>query len=422
MNEQERDASAPGDRMMRENSRLTFRYSLAQGAFWGTWCVMAGFCSSFLSAKGFSNTQIGIVIAVSGIISSFLQIMLADWVDRREKVTAKHVLLVLSAAQIASSGMIGFLSGTGLPLLGVYTLHKTLLYMSVPFISAIGMETINQGKRMDYSFARGIGSLGYALWMLILGQLVERIGADMVWKMGILSSAMLFLAVRYFPFSKHALNVGEAGETDHSAAGGPADQAHRTAGALTTMGFVRRYPRFMGTLLGCTLVLYGYSVINDFSYQVVVSKGGGNAEMGIIMAIAALTEIPMMFLFGRISGKMRYAGWLLLSSLFIGVRITIIWLAPAVSLLYLGALLQFLGYAIFVVVTVCYVSEVVRPEEQLKGQAFMAMTSSVAAVFSSLVGGMMLDHTSVFITLAVTLAVTLAGVLLIGLTAEQKRV
>ena len=51
-------------------------------------------------------------------------------------------------------------------IVGIHTLN--------PLINALGTECINQGKRLNFGVARGIGSGGYAILSYILGIVLAR--------------------------------------------------------------------------------------------------------------------------------------------------------------------------------------------------------------------------------------------------------
>ena len=57
-------------------SDLTARYAFVQFSFWMNFASIVGFASIYLLSTGFSNTQIGIMIAAAGILSALLQLMI----------------------------------------------------------------------------------------------------------------------------------------------------------------------------------------------------------------------------------------------------------------------------------------------------------------------------------------------------------
>ena len=61
---------------------LNLDYALIQGFYWMFYVVAGIFVSVYMLGKGYSNTAIGIVIAVGNIMSVLLQAVMADITDR----------------------------------------------------------------------------------------------------------------------------------------------------------------------------------------------------------------------------------------------------------------------------------------------------------------------------------------------------
>ena len=74
---------------------LNLDYALIQGAYWGFYIVTGIFVSVYMLGKGYSNTSIGIVIALGNILSVFVQTILANITDRAEKINDISVIKIL---------------------------------------------------------------------------------------------------------------------------------------------------------------------------------------------------------------------------------------------------------------------------------------------------------------------------------------
>ena len=51
----------------------TGHFSLIQGCYWMTYCILISFSSLYLLDRGFTNTQIGLLLGVSGLTAAVLQ-------------------------------------------------------------------------------------------------------------------------------------------------------------------------------------------------------------------------------------------------------------------------------------------------------------------------------------------------------------
>ena len=62
---------------------------------------------------------------------------------------------------------------------------------------------------------------------------------------------------------------------------------------------------FGALLVGLVLIFISHAVLNSFTYQIVLDRGGDSQSMGTAMALASLIELPVMFLFGWMMQKVR---------------------------------------------------------------------------------------------------------------------
>lgn len=60
----------------------TVGYSAVQGFFWTGYAGIMGFCSVYLLYAGFSNSQVGLLIAAAGLLSALLQPVAASYADQ----------------------------------------------------------------------------------------------------------------------------------------------------------------------------------------------------------------------------------------------------------------------------------------------------------------------------------------------------
>ena len=260
---------------------LTLRYSFIQGFYWMNFSAIMGFASLYLLDSGFSNTEIGMIMAVAGIISAILQPIIAGYADHPSSPSLKKIVLTLTLIQMILGVLMLLSFRKSILFTGIlYGSTITLLQLLNPFINSLGMESINQGKALNFGAARGMGSVAYAIMSYILGAIAEKAGAVSVpLSIAVLSLGFIGILV-LFPFHKTAVAVSV-----------------RKPAASSPLAFFIKYKRFAVVLIGCIFIYLSHVLLNSFTFQIVESKGGGSAEMGTAMAIAALIELPTLFLF-----------------------------------------------------------------------------------------------------------------------------
>lgn len=362
-----------------KNSNLTLRYSFIQDFYWMNFSAIMGFASLYLLDSGFTNTEIGMIMAVAGIISAILQPVIAEYADRPSSPSLKKIVLVLILFQLIL-GLLMLLSFrktiffTGL----LYGSTITLLQLLNPFINSLGMESINQGKRLNFGAARGMGSVAYAIMSYLLGAIAEKAGAVSVpFSISVLSLAFVG-ALILFPFRKTEVSVS----------------AQRTA-ASNPLAFFVKYKRFAIVLIGCIFIYLSHVLLNSFTFQIVESKGGGSAEMGTSMAIAALIELPTLFLFTFMLKKAACHFWFRICGIFFMLKSLGTLFAPNIPVFYGVQFLQMLGWGLIAVSSVYYVNSIMEEQDAIKGQAYITMTYTLGSVLGALLGGALIDAAGV---------------------------
>ena len=177
---------------------LTPRYTFQQMAYWAAAAGVMSFASAYMLAKGLPATLVGTLLALGSLLSCAVQPILADRADRFGGNTVKYLILGLSclSALAFASLRIFNLSGLGMGLVylfGIFTFDAMM-----PLLNALSVSYISLGNRVNYGFARGIGSLAYALSALGIGRVIADLGEDfMIWVVLALLCANAVISLGY---------------------------------------------------------------------------------------------------------------------------------------------------------------------------------------------------------------------------------
>lgn len=386
------------------NRNLTAPYAYIQGFFWMSFAAVMGFTSIYLLPAGFSNTQIGLLIAVSGTISAFLQPMLATYADKPSSPSVKKIILALGGILLLSSGMLLLLHQRSMLCTGLFFgVCITVLQMLTPLVNSLGMESINQGKKLNFGVSRGMGSVAYAIAAYALGAIVAKAGEITVPISMILIYALFLFVIFRFPFTK----VKRAA-------------SHSTAeGSGNPLAFFSHYKRFGVVLVGWTLLYISHVLLNSFTFQIIESKGGGSSEMGVSMALSALIELPTLFVFGYLVKKVRCDIWVRVAGVFFMLKSLGSLLVTSILPFYFVQALQLGGWALITVASVYYVNSVMKEQDAIKGQAYFTMTYTLGSVIGALLGGFLIDKAGVNAMLTFSTAAAFIGMVIVFFGAER---
>jgi len=399
----------------------TPRYALIQGSFWGSFCIIFAYASVYLLSKGYSNSQIGVVIAVAGGVSACLQPAVANYADCQKRGTLRWMISIGAMIIIGVSAVL-LIPGMHFIVIGIfYGVVVAGLQVLTPLIYAIGMECINYGIPVNFGLARGIGSMAYAAVSYVAGVLVTRFSSNVIPMMIIFFYLLLIIASLTFKFPENS----QADKVLHKDEESLIDDvnediiAGRDNSLEINQKFFSRYRKFFVLLVGVTFSFISHNLLNNYMFQVMEYHGGGSSEMGTALAIAATIELPTMLGFSLLIKRVRSNTLIKVSGTFFMIKALLTLLAPNVFGIYIAQITQLLGFALQVPASVYYVNALMKPRDRVKGQAFMTATNTLGSIGGSLIGGVVLDTLGVSVLLLIGFVVAAAGMLVTFISTEK---
>lgn len=382
--------------------KLNIYYSFLQIAYWVTSAVVFCFTTVFLQFRGYSNYEIGIVFAVGNIIGFVSQPLIAGYIDRSDRRTLLRCIRITAVLAVLLMLAVYFLPSGSISLIVAYALLVAGNTLLNPLCISLSFYIESWGCGINFSRARALGSLSYAVCNVILGMLVQRVSENAVPTAFILFSSLLGLATLLFV---------------------PGDRAHRAAFPERRMQsasekpsglleFARENKRFMLFLLGTATLYFTHGMIGNFMIEFIRSIGGGSEDMGNVLAFMTVVEVPVMLLFGRLTQRFKCSSLLRFAVIMFTVKELMIYLASSLPALYAAEALQAFSFALFVPASVRYVDEVIAKHNAVKGQAFVTSMMTLGSIFASYIGGLLLDTSTPGFTLLVGVIVSAVGTLI----------
>lgn len=389
---------------MKKNLLYNGEYCVTQGFFWMAFCSVVSYAALFLQRRGYTSTETGLIMAFGNILALLLQPTVAALADKSRRVSLMGIISAICGVMICGMGAVLLLPGRSMAVGLSYGIYFSCVYLMLPFVNSFAGMLSGLGLRINFGIARGVGSLSYALLSLVLGRLIERYSPNVLPISGIIFSLALLLMMALFTrqYSKN-----------------PAPEAVSSKKALSLFRFLAGDKRFALTLLGIALTYFSHTAFTNFLINVVENVGGGSAEMGVCSFIAAVVELPPMFLFMGMLKKLRCSTLLKLSCAMFSVKMLLCFLAPNVPLLYAAQAVQMLAFGLYIPASVQYVNEVIAPADRVKGQALVTSTTTLSAIAASFLCGLMLDKLGVGTTMLISAGVSALGALVVIPTASK---
>ena len=401
---------------------LNIKYGCIHGTYWMYYGVAGSFASAFLLARGYSNAEIGIILAVGNILAVFLQPLIADLADRSKKLSLIGVTQLSAVLLMVLTGLLFVMKQKSAALWVVYMFIMAWMTTLQPLFNSLAFKLEETGVHINFGACRSVGSLAYAVLCAFLGTLVEAKGVGVLPLSGEIVLLML-LASLWVTKTQSDRMVGEKtgkqavsvlGECGHVPAA-DAEEAEEINLAL----FVKRNKLFVVLNLAVIGVFFSNSILNNFMLQVVEGVGGTSEDMGRIFSVMAFLEIPALFFFDKIKERFSCQFILKFAAICFTLKVLLIYLAESVTMIYVAHRLQTLSFGLFLPAMVSFIGEVMAKGEAVKGQALYTVMTTASSMLASVLGGIMLDVSGPGFMLLVSTIVTGLGALVLVLIVDR---
>jgi PPP family 3-phenylpropionic acid transporter len=380
----------------------TFRYTLINMTYFVAFCTIHALAAVYLLAHGFSNTEVGILLAIANIVSAICQPYFAGIIDKPGPLTNRR-FIIISVLIILAGSVILMLGVSKAVIFVIYALIYMVQFAYQPVMTALCFEYQKAGCDIYYGLARGLGSASFAVTSAFIGSAVEKQGVNILLIVNIVS--MILSAIVVFTFKKpEGIAVKTEDETEV--------KDTQAVAHNNIADFARTYPAFSLFLIGTICFFFAHNMINDFMIQIIRSLGGGETQLGYANFLQAILELPVMAVIGFFLKKISSDKMLVFSGMAFFVKILILIFATNMAMMYLSQSCQLFAYAVFIPAAAYYVSSTMNELDQVKGQAFVTSAITIGGVFSNLISGVILDHMGIKTMLITGTAVCFVGVVI----------
>ncbi len=407
-------------------------YAGIHGTYWMYFGVIASFSSIFLLDKGYRNTEIGMILMFGGILSVIIQPLLADVADRSKRISVFALMKIGAGILIFNAIFLSILPDRSFLLAAFYVLSYGIGLTLQPFCNSISAKLETIGIQVNFGICRAFGSLCYAVLLMFLGSLTDIYGVISISIAGILVMILYIIVVTLMEKSSRSFREEQGKHADVRIEQNVDELPSTTSNELNEekqinlFNFAKRHKAFFIMNIGVACVFFGDAVVNGYMAQIAAGVGGTSEDVGRIFAVLAIMEIPPMVLFARLNKRFKCSSMLKLSA--IGF---VIWLAgfavsTSVSMLFAIQLFQPIAFALFLPSMIRFISDNMDRGEEVKGHMLFTSTTTVAWIFASFTGGIILDYATPRILSIVATVITAIGavviLLLISKVEENKSI
>jgi PPP family 3-phenylpropionic acid transporter len=345
-----------------EDLTQVFRAATAYIMLYAAVGAYSPFLQQYYQSLGIPLAEIGLLLAFT---SAMALAAAPVWGAIHDHVPGSR-LLIPFAATIGTTGAVGLAFAGPTPLLVVAAATWAVGMAGMSPMMDVRVLSMVGANRTRYGWIRACGSASFMVWAPIVGFLVDRGGA-----------AALFLVM--IP----ALVL--AGVS--SIALPPRPDSVRAPSIRKAPGTVLRHRPIALFLIGSTVGWVALSAQNSFFSIYLRSLGAPSSMVGWTWAIAALMEVPAMFLFPWLARRFGVERLIVAGAAIVVLRLIANVTFTDPTMLLACALVQGAGFAMMLIGAVTFVSIQAPKGTAATAQGlFSAMTGSLAAIVTACVG------------------------------------
>ena len=161
---------------MERERPLTALYAGVQAVLWMSICTATGFAAVYLQTLGYTNTQLGLILALGSLCSAALGLSLSAFLDAHPQWSAGRLLPRMLLLQAAALVALLFSGAKGMVTSAAYVLYVAFASVAVFLVQKLYVDLRHRRRSINFGVARGIGSLAYVLSSALLGAAAERLG------------------------------------------------------------------------------------------------------------------------------------------------------------------------------------------------------------------------------------------------------
>ena len=387
---------AVAPRLSPELRATAFYFSLFMSAAAGT--VYAGI---WLQQKGMSSEQIGIINALPVLVMLMLNLVVGRIAD---KAADWRQVIVIGAVSAAAIPIGLFFVNDFWGILVVWTLAAIPIASIGPVVAAATMR-MTRRNGPDYGSIRAWGAVGYTAIIFITGYLIAWFGGAIFLPLFVglaMLRGLVALGLPNFRAPRH----------EQAAAVKPG------AGRLLEV----MKPWFLLPLVGWAMVFGTHLVLNAFSALLWKEQGISADIIGLLIALGALSESAMMFVFGRFTRRFSARSLILMSAVVSALRWAAMGFSPGVEILFGLQLLHSITFAMGFMGCVHFIANWTSEDIAAEAQSFFQVLQQGMSVIALVGFGWLVSQMGAKAYLVAAAFAALGGVLVwISLRLQQPR-
>lgn len=378
-------------------------------AYWMLAGAYVPFLSSYFTSIGLTATQIGILLTIQPFAVIVIQPL---WARLSDKTGRRKLVLGFLATATAASALLYYLGTTFATVFIATVAFASFFSALLPLCDALVLDGCFE-HGVEFARVRMGGTLGYAFVVFIVGAYLDHAPRAQFAVVAMLCLlflvALSFLSVAASHSSESALCSCTPKDTDA--------HAHEVEPAVLGV-FASR--EVYAVLAFAFVSQMGLGFVGSFLGRYTVELGYGQGLVGMLSAVSALSEIPILLFADSIVRRWGETRLLSASCFFVVMRLLLIGFGLVPTMI-AGQLMQSVTYMTVYYSCTRYVAANVLPGRQSQGQSVLVMVQSgLAMLAANLVGGLFGDSLGMRMSFFAAAALVFMGTIAVLLVCRAR--
>ncbi len=374
---------------METETKLIVKFYCLEVTYWLSFGSFTAYAGAFVLSKGMSSSMLSVMLAgymFCAFLGQFFWGSLCDRLNTNKKIFRIGNLLLLLLYLC-----IYFSSNLTMTIL----LYAMLGFVQPPLASNLDTWLLKcfRHRPQVYGPARGCASLGFALFMLGFGTLIQQRGFYVMPFAAFFFIMMNLLISSTLPDSPRITSTSK--------------MSFKDVGALS------KIPRYVFLLVVLFFLGFAISPLNNLKIVLLTRVGGNVSYQGFDSFAACFAQFPFFFLAGKLS-RFKVNHRLLLCSILPLLSMVITFFASSPMIVIIGSALTAISYGILLPTTREIVTKNVSSHLQTTGHGVSdAIYGSFSGVVSLTMVGQIIGTVGIKVVLLICMSLQLVVILMI---------
>lgn len=353
--------------------KMTVFYAIIQLFFGVLTSSLIGFITVYLNEMGIKSIHIGIFISLCNLFVVFFNYINEKLAKLFEQKSIVDIAIIFCFISIISL------------LIEIFQVNKilTLVFLFFPYLYSISIQTTinsisgymyNKNIKINFGLAKVFCSISFSINTIILSKLIDLTSVKSIIIFSLFSYLLMIGIFKILPkelFEK--------------------DANYRNSSIENKKNINIKFYIF---LLGYGLLCAYHFMKTTYMIDIIEYNSGNINDLGNILSIGSISEIPLLFLFTKIENKFKSRKLLKISSVFFLVQSLLILFSTSIKSIYIASFLQGLAFGLLIPSGVYYINENFDIGLNEKAQSLLINSSAIGTICSTSFAGLIISYFS----------------------------